>query len=744
MMMCSSSGGQSSQQQQNSAQDLLLALQRFIKDKTIHSLKKDVSDSLRGKCEQVLKKLGQIKIVKNTTTKTTPKKKKTKTPKKKETAAKAPSNAASSTPHSAEVNTKVKSTSKPKTTKTAKKETADPPAANNASSTTTSAEETTKAKSTPKKRSSKRIGSGSHSLVRRLSKMNIAGSGKDGAAKTKTKKKTATAATATPTSTPGKSSGKSSPSSSSSSPAASTSKTPKKKNATDPATPERKRANTLPLTSIEDVAYEFKPGMEVVVTHGKRADQKAHLIVEKEKGRWQLYFEDRKKLVYPINKFVPADLSKSSTKKKKKTSTKKKPLNKKVENTSKPTRTTAAVSAHTPSTKAKKMREKGDEEQDASEKNSPKKARTKSKTKTTAPPVMTKTSKQSSVSAKAAGTKTTPKKIKVKSHLFLAYRFTSRKTLPPDSVRKALSTLYERDGRFQLGEMDDAAELFEVFLKYVHADQLRQASRKDSIERVAETTLCRDFEKKADADRSAKSLLAFALRDAAKNGPAYSCPSADRADATRTLSCARGFTCSFQHVLREPYVLALNVVWPSGHCDLDIIRGAARMIPSTVRMGDMFPTSRSSSKASYVLKGLITFYGKHYTAFFRMPKSREWFLFDDARVEDVGRWRDVRSRIDRGKLQPVLVFYEMLEKGGVDMKTAARGGEKEETIDTEMDRTKVKDATTHFSGSSIPRSNATSAPSRLTRPQQPKHADKIVIKDDDGTTTVAFEVPQSA
>ena len=38
--MCSSSGGQSSQQQQNSAQDLLLALQRFIKDKTIHSLKK--------------------------------------------------------------------------------------------------------------------------------------------------------------------------------------------------------------------------------------------------------------------------------------------------------------------------------------------------------------------------------------------------------------------------------------------------------------------------------------------------------------------------------------------------------------------------------------------------------------------------------------------------------------------------------------------------------------------------------
>ena len=59
--------------------------------------------------------------------------------------------------------------------------------------------------------------------------------------------------------------------------------------------------------------------------------------------------------------------------------------------------------------------------------------------------------------------------------LFFAYNFSSPDDdtpLPPQELRRALSALYKRDQRFQVGAMDDAAELLEVLLKYMHADHL--------------------------------------------------------------------------------------------------------------------------------------------------------------------------------------------------------------------------------------------------------------------------------
>jgi len=56
--------------------------------------------------------------------------------------------------------------------------------------------------------------------------------------------------------------------------------------------------------------------------------------------------------------------------------------------------------------------------------------------------------------------------------LFTHYRYTEQETLPPDSLRKALSHIYTSQGRFQLGEMEDATETIEVLLDVLHASSV--------------------------------------------------------------------------------------------------------------------------------------------------------------------------------------------------------------------------------------------------------------------------------
>lgn len=57
--------------------------------------------------------------------------------------------------------------------------------------------------------------------------------------------------------------------------------------------------------------------------------------------------------------------------------------------------------------------------------------------------------------------------------LFMFYKYSEESVLPPDTVRKALASLYGEDERFQLSEMDDASEAMEAILKCLHADQIR-------------------------------------------------------------------------------------------------------------------------------------------------------------------------------------------------------------------------------------------------------------------------------
>ena len=54
--------------------------------------------------------------------------------------------------------------------------------------------------------------------------------------------------------------------------------------------------------------------------------------------------------------------------------------------------------------------------------------------------------------------------------LFANYKYGDDEVLPADDVRQVLSTLYQRAGRFQMGEIDDATEVLEAILTIIHCE----------------------------------------------------------------------------------------------------------------------------------------------------------------------------------------------------------------------------------------------------------------------------------
>lgn len=71
-------------------------------------------------------------------------------------------------------------------------------------------------------------------------------------------------------------------------------------------------------------------------------------------------------------------------------------------------------------------------------------------------------------------------------------------------------------------------------------------------------------------------------------------------------------------------------------------------------------TDRGSdrSNATYVMRGLVVYYGKHYWAYFFSQKFDTWFQFNDAQISRIGNFSDVISKTVQAKAIPRTVFFE--------------------------------------------------------------------------------------
>jgi hypothetical protein len=64
---------------------------------------------------------------------------------------------------------------------------------------------------------------------------------------------------------------------------------------------------------------------------------------------------------------------------------------------------------------------------------------------------------------------------------------------------------------------------------------------------------------------------------------------------------------------------------------------------------------------TYVFRGLVCYYGKHYVSIFQeyRPGEAQFLLFDDSNIRVIGTWSDVKAECLKSLYQPVLLLYEL-------------------------------------------------------------------------------------
>ena len=72
-------------------------------------------------------------------------------------------------------------------------------------------------------------------------------------------------------------------------------------------------------------------------------------------------------------------------------------------------------------------------------------------------------------------------------------------------------------------------------------------------------------------------------------------------------------------------------------------------------------SAKTEMTTTYVLRGLIMYYGRHYYAYFYSEKYDCWFRFDDAMIKWVGNFEDVVNACMKGRAIPRIAFYERID-----------------------------------------------------------------------------------
>jgi hypothetical protein len=121
-----------------------------------------------------------------------------------------------------------------------------------------------------------------------------------------------------------------------------------------------------------------------------------------------------------------------------------------------------------------------------------------------------------------------------------------------------------------------------------------------------------------------------------------------------------------------PSVYALSLVWPSSRPSRRLMNDFFNTISmeidlknvSELDLGDK--EKQNKLKTTFHLRGMILYYGRHYTACFYHDSIQRWLRFDDTRVDPVGRyWHEVHDWCVQSRFQPSVLFYEREEEGQV-------------------------------------------------------------------------------
>jgi len=294
--------------------------------------------------------------------------------------------------------------------------------------------------------------------------------------------------------------------------------------------------------------------------------------------------------------------------------------------------------------------------------------------------------------------------------LFVNYEFDESNVLTPSHVRQALDSITGSNGiqGFDTGSMAWAQETFEEILRYLHRDYIKPnyfekywsnpeklKAKEEEYEEtgwstscvshsvfgldIGEFLACNNCQYLDDVQNThldyflnlyTEELLAIEDSDKSTSlldtmiKKMHEKESSERNTNPKVWECKRGILIpKSMQLFSNPSVFTFAFHWiDPDEADRNKIKRVFKMITPVINTDEfMGVAEKDSYKKTFILRGFVSYYGKHYMAYFYSEKHDYWLHFNDSKITQVGNFEDVVNAWIKGKELPILVFYESLE-----------------------------------------------------------------------------------
>lgn len=303
--------------------------------------------------------------------------------------------------------------------------------------------------------------------------------------------------------------------------------------------------------------------------------------------------------------------------------------------------------------------------------------------------------------------------LSVVCNLFIQYEFTDMDVLPPTELRQTLQYISDK---FKLGEHADANEALLVILESIHNEsELCSSGVQKCLSHsvfgglLMEQTFCsacyatgepkvrqnflhylnmseaiRVSQQHRQDNRKASHLSFGLLLRKCLSVTAMACPSEDDTPPPNPICTKRADVRTF--CLEPPLALALAITQADERESRQNLIAFYRLISNRIHLNEIFLVGKEgeeqenrreegnrtaqsqdvSKRQSYVFRGMVCYYGKHYISIFQASSNGgkgvpHFLLFDDQNIRPLGGWDDVVEEAVKSMYQPVLLLYELVK-----------------------------------------------------------------------------------
>ena len=314
-------------------------------------------------------------------------------------------------------------------------------------------------------------------------------------------------------------------------------------------------------------------------------------------------------------------------------------------------------------------------------------------------------------------------------NLFINYEFTDLTCISPLELRKLLSSISDQ---FLLGDIADSNEVFEYILNQLHNENHNQKCP-GNYQCLSHTifsgilinqstcTICGTDSEPTFKEDYVYSIYAHELLEPKYNLLSFSekiskClilpnKSCLNKNENKKLTTCKGEMLNKCYVLEAPLSIAITIGWTNNNENTLTLSNFMNTIENLIYLNEIYQikinlqsklpfleinnneSNNSESKndnlvdttiqsePSYLFRGMVCYYGKHYISIFQdysenysnssenhinstsnlnsAIHSGDFILFDDQNIRKIGNWTNVKEECIKSRYQPVLLLYEL-------------------------------------------------------------------------------------